>query len=382
MTYKKEAILLTKAEAFAEYLRTMGFSAHVKADGFRDYLAKILIDTRGSINLHTNEKETAYTVRTHELKDRALAGQIEACWQAFQQSPVEPTTGYQAYVDGSYRDGVASFAAIILKDGKETERLSGQVTEDIETQQVAGEITAVLRVLEWCSRHGVPEMEVFYDYEGLVHWATGGWRQRSQLTERYARSVSESPTTIRWQKVKSHSGNTWNEEADKAARQALAPTEPSSTEDLLDIADEQARDFVGFLTAHGIPVAYVGKKNNQFIRIKLAAGYFDLYHTSKKPLNPYLHGFNDSAFEEQISTLWYTFRQGAVPEAAAPDSRPDYSEVEYYLKQLERYRHCAFDFSLLVHAISRTFPQNEFDLSQYRYDFDTLEHFYIELKGT
>jgi ribonuclease HI len=238
MTYKKEEVLRAKAQAFVEYLRDNGLSAHIKADGFRDYSAKVLIDTRGAINLYTNEKETSFTIKLNELLDRTLAEEIETHWRAFLQGQSQQVAGYQAYVDGSYRDGRVSFGAIILKDGTEAHRISGQVTEGVETRQVAGEITAVIRVLEWCAAQGISEIEIFYDYDGLAQWATGAWRQNSVLTKQYARSVAESPTKIRWQKVKSHSGNSWNEAADTLARRVLEQSDSVAAIEHTDITGE------------------------------------------------------------------------------------------------------------------------------------------------
>ena len=36
-------------------------------------------------------------------------------------------------------------------------------------------------------------------------------------------------------------------------------------------------------------------------------GYFDLYHTRRKPLSPYLHGFKDREPKSRLESLWREF---------------------------------------------------------------------------
>lgn len=54
-------------------------------------------------------------------------------------------------------------------------------------------------------------------------WATGEWNTRNPVTSDYANKIREAARQIEisFRKVKAHSGDTFNELADKLARQAI-----------------------------------------------------------------------------------------------------------------------------------------------------------------
>jgi ribonuclease HI len=54
-------------------------------------------------------------------------------------------------------------------------------------------------------------------------WATGQWKTKTNLTKKYADYMRSNMTKIEiiFQKVKAHTGNKYNEEADQLAKKAL-----------------------------------------------------------------------------------------------------------------------------------------------------------------
>ena len=74
----------------------------------------------------------------------------------------------------------------------------------------------------------------------------------------------------------------------------------------------------------------------------------------------------------------------AAPSAASDHVETDYSlsEVEYYYQRLSPYRDRAFDFIALATAIQQQFAEidSAVDVIAYRYDFNYLEHLYMQLK--
>ena len=58
---------------------------------------------------------------------------------------------------------------------------------------------------------------------GIEMWATGGWKANKSLTQKYAEIMRESGSRIRitFQKIAAHTGDKYNEEADKLAKAAL-----------------------------------------------------------------------------------------------------------------------------------------------------------------
>jgi ribonuclease H-related protein len=129
----------------------------------------------------------------------------------------------EAYVDGSYKDGKTSWAAVIVKNGELQTEFSGLLDEQTVagTRQVAGEVKAVEEVLTWCKNQKISSIKIFYDYMGIECWAKGTWKANLPLTQAYRDFVRSSGIRVEWVKVKSHSGIKYNEQVDKLARRLV-----------------------------------------------------------------------------------------------------------------------------------------------------------------
>ena len=93
----------------------------------------------------------------------------------------------EAYVDGSYEHCIREYGSgvVILKNG---------------------------------------EVQVLYfDYEGIEKWCTGVWKTNKTGTidyKKYYDSIKDK-LNVKFVKVKAHSGDKYNEEADKLAKKAI-----------------------------------------------------------------------------------------------------------------------------------------------------------------
>ncbi|MBK9249883.1 MAG: ribonuclease H [Ignavibacteria bacterium] len=145
--------------------------------------------------------------------------------------PIKKTTNKQAqtagkkgieiYVDGSFIDGRVGYGLVIIRNGELVGEFSGSVENEDYTKarQVAGELYAVGKALQWCKIHGELTATIYYDYTGIECWATGKWKAKLPLTQRYTAFVRSSGIKISWQKVAAHTGDFWNERADELAKQ-------------------------------------------------------------------------------------------------------------------------------------------------------------------
>lgn len=128
-----------------------------------------------------------------------------------------------AYTDGSYnvKTGIAGYAAIIMAGDKE-ETLSGSITDPELTsmRNVAGELQAVLSVIEYAQQKGIKKAVICYDYEGIEKWYTGEWKAKKAFTQSYRNRLHLADMQIEFQKVKAHSGIDLNERVDKLAKYA------------------------------------------------------------------------------------------------------------------------------------------------------------------
>jgi viroplasmin and RNaseH domain-containing protein len=232
---------------------------------------------------------------------------------------------YEIYVDGSFINGATGYGAVILKNGKVVDELSGAVDASgvNGTRQVAGELAAVKEALNWCLEHSVKEVSIYYDYLGIEKWATGQWKTKQPLTKEYARFVGACPIRIHWHKVDSHTGNRWNDRADLLAKQGAGSIQPSvgepgagrarlGTGDLVSDLIEKTDEWIEFLMVRGIDASFDRVYNEQFARVYIrqqeeTVGTFDLYNTRKKRFSPYVHNFRDAALKQRIETLWSEF---------------------------------------------------------------------------
>lgn len=225
---------------------------------------------------------------------------------------------YQAYVDGSYLDGSVGYGAVLLRGETVVQEFSGAVTEHIESRQVAGELVATITILDYCVENSIKEVEIFYDYKGIEQWATGGWKANKPLTQRYAATVRQSRVQVRWHKVKSHSGNAWNDRADELAKKgtgaASGNTMKKSPQKETTMLAALGDAFATHLSDQGIEAHCDGVKNQQYARViitknKKRIGYFDLYDTKNRRLDPYLHAFKNKRLQAQIEQLWADYKQ-------------------------------------------------------------------------
>jgi len=392
MRYKHEDQLRQRAERFIKDLVQAGIEGTIISDSFREYSVKVAISREGRFLgpaiVYYSPKKDSFTMKTHELKDASIASELQDCWDLPTASVPAPT-GYQVYVDGSCLDEAVGYGLVVLKDGQVVDELYGPVEEEAVQgmRQVAGELQAVQEMISWCQEHGVSEVSLFYDYEGIEKWATGEWKANKAATQAYAQSAKEWPVVVHWHKVSSHTGNRWNDHADQLAKQGAKQDAPEAGtgQDSLEELGEKARALVELLKDHGITATFGGILNDQFARVAVSPqrGYVDLYNTRKRPLSkPYLHGFSDSSMQERIEDLWWGFLSGHPGDSDRKVRLLE--EATYYYKILRPYGDCAFDFFDLASALNRACRQMQrpgIDVESSRYDFERLESVYRSLAG-
>lgn len=132
-----------------------------------------------------------------------------------------------AYVDGSFHKelGRYAFGCVIIKPDGEIVRESGNGDnpESLELRNVTGEMLGAMYAVKWCEVNGYSAIKICYDYMGIEMWATGGWKANKNLTQKYAAFMRDCGRRmqITFQKIAAHTGDKYNEEADKLAKAAL-----------------------------------------------------------------------------------------------------------------------------------------------------------------
>lgn len=131
-----------------------------------------------------------------------------------------------AYVDGSYDDSKKVFAAGVVIFWNDIVKYFSGKSDDvdlIEMRNVAGEIKASEYAMQYCLENNIHRLDLYHDYEGIAKWCTGEWSAKKKGTQDY-RDFYESIKDrlgVNFIKVKGHSGDKYNDLADKLAKEAL-----------------------------------------------------------------------------------------------------------------------------------------------------------------
>ncbi len=131
-----------------------------------------------------------------------------------------------AYVDGSYniKTQEFSYGAVIFYNGEEITKSEAFSDPELATMRnVAGEIKGSMEAMLYCVENGIDKLDLYYDYAGIEHWCTGEWKTNKQGTIEYKQFYDwvKQRLDVRFVKVKGHSGDKYNDMADKLAKQAL-----------------------------------------------------------------------------------------------------------------------------------------------------------------
>ncbi|MCD7839845.1 MAG: ribonuclease H family protein [Erysipelotrichaceae bacterium] len=139
----------------------------------------------------------------------------------------EITTGLIAYVDGSFNNKTKEYGygCVLLKNQKVLDSFYGKGNHPdyVSMRNVAGEIAGAQVAIRYALDNNYTHICIYYDYEGIEKWANGIWKANKVGTKAYQKFIKESRTYIEidFVKVLAHSGDQYNEEADKLAKKAV-----------------------------------------------------------------------------------------------------------------------------------------------------------------
>lgn len=131
-----------------------------------------------------------------------------------------------AYVDGSYnaQTGEYSCGVVFFYNGQEKHICKkGEEKEMAVMRNVAGEIMGAQLAMEEALRCGAKSLTIVHDYQGVASWCTGEWKANKEGTKAYKAYFDslQGRILIQFQKVKGHSGDTYNDLADELAKSVI-----------------------------------------------------------------------------------------------------------------------------------------------------------------
>ncbi|MDU6294847.1 viroplasmin family protein [Clostridium celatum] len=139
----------------------------------------------------------------------------------------ENEEGLFIYVDGSFsvEKGNYSFGLVAVLDGKIIHEDKGQGfdSEAVALRNVSGEVLGAKMAVEFAINKGYKEVTIAYDYQGVESWALGTWKRNNRITSEYHEFMQNrmKDIKIKFKKIKGHSGDKFNDMADKLAKEAL-----------------------------------------------------------------------------------------------------------------------------------------------------------------
>lgn len=182
-----------------------------------------VIGYKGAIYKGFAEKQDAEDF----LRGGLSASSTDAASDNDENPQVEPSVSeITAYVDGSFSSGKSfGCGCIILKDGEIIAEISkAYEDEELATMRnVAGEIKASELAMLYALDNGYTSLSIYHDYQGIASWCLGEWKTNKAGTIAYKQFYDDikDKLKVHFIKVKGHSGDEYNEIADRLAKKAL-----------------------------------------------------------------------------------------------------------------------------------------------------------------
>lgn len=135
--------------------------------------------------------------------------------------------GLIAYVDGSFNNKTKEYGyGCVFIDGQTVVKEvygKGKHPDYVSMRNVSGEILGSEVAVKYAIENNYPAIYIYFDYEGIEKWALGVWKANKPGTIKYAKMMQEmqNQIAIHFIKVAAHTGDTYNERADKLAKKAV-----------------------------------------------------------------------------------------------------------------------------------------------------------------
>ena len=209
-------------------------------------MAKKVYAIKEGFNFNTNEKVENLIVDTWAECQRYIKGVKGAKYKSFEdineakaflskgdgmlKKGVDsyPMDCLHIYVDGSYNISTEryAYALVAVKDNiiEYVENGRSEDNSNKAIRQIAGELEATVKGVDYALRQNERTVVIFHDYAGIAHHATGFWERKDQSSVAYhnkMKSLIDSGIEVIFVKVDSHTGDLYNEIADEKCKEAL-----------------------------------------------------------------------------------------------------------------------------------------------------------------
>lgn len=163
-----------------------------------------------------------------ELAKQWLEAEPEFEVQKIEEIDLEDTDSVLIFTDGSsdLEAGVAGYGVVFVQFGEIIFRTNNayQMLPEGDSANVGAELMAAMEGIRLAVINEYEDVKIVYDYEGVCKFITEEWKAENQLSVYYKKYINQmkDKVNISFAKVKAHSGNPYNEEADRLAALAIS----------------------------------------------------------------------------------------------------------------------------------------------------------------
>lgn len=132
------------------------------------------------------------------------------------------------YVDGSYNINTEEYSyGLVAVRNNVVEYINSDSSKDSSKKnirQIAGELEAAVKAVQYALEKGDKRVVIFHDYEGICHHATGFWERKEQSSAEYYEKMNKLMSEgiqVIFVKVDSHTGDFFNELVDEKCKEKL-----------------------------------------------------------------------------------------------------------------------------------------------------------------
>ena len=213
--------LQNKVEELQSALKQKNIIAEYDEKSFRDYCVILQIqNSKEKISIYYKPSTNTFSLKK-KIENSETDKTIDNIWDALNGAQVYSAESgiYEAFVDGSYINDITGYGAVIYLGDEVKAELSGTIDAP-EYRQFGGELKSVVETIKWCKENNVSKIRINYDYEGIEKFVLGVWKPKNELSQEYVKIVKNSGLQFEWRHIKSHTGNSKNDLADKLAKSA------------------------------------------------------------------------------------------------------------------------------------------------------------------
>lgn len=139
-----------------------------------------------------------------------------------------PQDCLHVYVDGSYNISTEEYSyGLVAVRNNVVEYINSASAKDSSKKnirQIAGELEAAVKAVQYALEKGDKRVVIFHDYEGICHHATGFWERKEHSSAEYYKKMNELMSQgiqVIFVKVDSHTGDFFNELVDEKCKEKL-----------------------------------------------------------------------------------------------------------------------------------------------------------------